>query len=127
MQPMWLCHFSCRRFEKTFENTQWRKVIQMLPVWLCIRPCICFEAIFEKRIVERRFEKTQQRKVKQNVTGMTMHPLKQAIWGDVWNCSVKKMLLCLFWGWHFEETFEKKNPLKLNCEFVLMQINILST
>ena len=24
MQPMWLCIFSCRRFEGTFENTRWQ-------------------------------------------------------------------------------------------------------
>ena len=26
MQPMRLCLFSCRPFEETFENAQWRKV-----------------------------------------------------------------------------------------------------
>ena len=36
MQPMLLCLFSGRRFEETFENTQWRKVKQMRPMWLCI-------------------------------------------------------------------------------------------
>ena len=29
MQPVWLCIFSCRRFEETFESAQLRKVKQM--------------------------------------------------------------------------------------------------
>ena len=32
MQSVWLCIFSRRHFEKTFENAQWRKVKQMQPV-----------------------------------------------------------------------------------------------
>ena len=32
MQPMRLCILLCKRFEETFENTQWRKVKQMQPV-----------------------------------------------------------------------------------------------
>ena len=36
MQPLWICIFSWRQFEVTFENTLWRKVNQMQPVWLCI-------------------------------------------------------------------------------------------
>ena len=33
---MRLRNCSLRRFEKTFENSHWRKVIQMQPMWLCI-------------------------------------------------------------------------------------------
>ena len=33
---MWLCLFSGRQFEDTFENAQWRKDKQMQPTWLCI-------------------------------------------------------------------------------------------
>ena len=33
---MWLCLFSARPFEETFEITQWRKIKQMQPVWLCL-------------------------------------------------------------------------------------------
>ena len=47
MQPMWLFIFSCKQFEGTFENTQWRKVKQMQPVWLCILCPKCFEGAFE--------------------------------------------------------------------------------
>ena len=36
MQPMWLCLLSSRQFEDTFENTQWRKVKQMQTMWLCL-------------------------------------------------------------------------------------------
>ena len=28
-QTMWLCNFSCRQFEETFNNTPWRKAKQM--------------------------------------------------------------------------------------------------
>ena len=60
MQPMWLCIFSSRQFEDTFENAQWRKVKQMQPMWLCI---------FSGRKFEATLENTQWRKVKQ------MHPM----------------------------------------------------
>ena len=41
---MWLCLFSCRPFEdtfekifeETFENAHWRKIKEMQPVWLCL-------------------------------------------------------------------------------------------
>ena len=56
MQPMWLCIFSGRQFEETFENTQWRKVKQMQPMWLYI---------FSGRQFEDTFESAQRRKVKQ--------------------------------------------------------------
>ena len=32
MQPMWLCLFSGRQFEETFENSQWGKDQQMQPM-----------------------------------------------------------------------------------------------
>ena len=38
MQPVWLCIFSGRQFEDTYEETQWRKAKQLQPVWLCILP-----------------------------------------------------------------------------------------
>ena len=35
MQSMWLCIFSNRQFEDSFENAQWRTVQQMQPMhWL---------------------------------------------------------------------------------------------
>ena len=46
MQPMLLCIFLCKRFENTFEKTQWRKDKQMQPVWLCILFCRPFEDSF---------------------------------------------------------------------------------
>ena len=36
MQPVWLCIFSGRPFEDTFENAQSRKVKQMQPMQLCV-------------------------------------------------------------------------------------------
>ena len=56
MQPMWLCLFSGRQFEGTFENAQWRKVKQMQPMSLCI---------LKERPFKETFENTQWRKVKQ--------------------------------------------------------------
>ena len=32
MQRVWLCLFSSRSFDDTFENAQWRKVQQMQPM-----------------------------------------------------------------------------------------------
>ena len=67
MQPMRLCILLCKRFEETFENTQWRKVKQMQPVSLCILWCRQFEETFEN---------PQWRKVKQ------MQPMQLCIlWG----------------------------------------------
>ena len=61
MQPMWLCLFSGRRFEETFENTQWGKVKQMQPVWLCLLCPKFFEETYEEAqcSVERRKGKSQ--------------------------------------------------------------------
>ena len=55
MQPMWLCLFSGRQFEETFENAQWSRIIQMQPMWVCI---------FSGRQFEETFENPQWRKVK---------------------------------------------------------------
>ena len=56
MQHVWLYIFSCRRFEDTFENAQWRKVKQMQPMWLYI---------LRSKFIAETFEETQWRKVKQ--------------------------------------------------------------
>ena len=53
---MWLCIFLCKRFEDTFEYTQWRKIKQMQPMWLCL---------FSGKSFEDTFENTQWRKIKQ--------------------------------------------------------------
>ena len=44
---MWLCILLCKRFEDTFENTQWGKVQQMQPVWLRILSGRRFEKTFK--------------------------------------------------------------------------------
>ena len=56
MQPKWLCIFSGRWSEETFENTQWRKNQEVQPVWICL---------FWSNQLEETFEDTQWRKVKQ--------------------------------------------------------------
>ena len=68
MQPIRLCIFSGRRFEETFENTQWRKVKQMQSMRLCI---------FSGKQFEATFENTQWRKVKQ------MQPMRLYILTDM--------------------------------------------
>ena len=84
MQPMRLCNVPGRRFEETFENTQWGKTKQMQPVWFCIQAGSPSEDTFEKaqwrkdeqmqpmwfwiisgRQFEDTFENTQWRKAKQ--------------------------------------------------------------
>ena len=59
---MWLCIFSRKRFEETFENAQRRKVKQVQPMWVCIVSGNPFEDSFEN---------TQRGKVK---------PTNWAIW-----------------------------------------------
>ena len=56
MQPMRLCILLCKRFEETFEKTQWRKVKQMQPMQLCI---------LWGKLLEETFENTQWGKAKQ--------------------------------------------------------------
>ena len=74
-QSMWLCFFTGRRFEDTLENAQWRKIKQMQPMWLCLFSCKPFEETFHN---------AQWRKAKQ------MQPMR----------------LCLFSGRWFEEKFK---------------------
>ena len=119
MQHVWLYIFSCRRFEDTFENAQWRKVKQMQPMWLCILSSRQFEGTFEDaqwrkvkqmqsvwlcinsgRRFEETFENAQWRKVKQ------MQP--------VWLC----ILLCK----RFEETYEKTQWGKIDQACVFLRI-----
>ena len=44
---MWVCIFSCRQFEDTFENTQWRKAMEVQPMWLCVLLFTPFEVAFK--------------------------------------------------------------------------------
>ena len=55
---MWVCILSCRRFEETFENKQWRKAKQMQPM--------------------------HSNRLHMRMHNVTMHPLWQAIWGNNW-------------------------------------------
>ena len=108
---MWLWIFSGRKFEETFENAQWRKIIQMQPMWLCnlhlLRQAIwgyiwkctvekshsnatnairhCLKQAIWGDIWKRTVEKSQT-----NATNVTLHPLRQAIWGDIWKHTVEK-------------------------------------
>ena len=53
---MWLCFYSGKRFEATFENAQWRKVKQMQPMRLCL---------LSGKWFEEKFKDAQWKKVKQ--------------------------------------------------------------
>ena len=70
MQSVWFCFLVSKQFEDFFENTQWRKVKQMLPMWLRI-----ISGSIWKRIVE---------KIQRNVASVILHPIRQAIWGPIW-------------------------------------------
>ena len=110
MQPVWLCILSGRRFEDTFENTQWRKVKQMQTMWL---------RLFSGKHFDGSFENTQRREVKQ------MQPMwlclfsgkhfeesfKNAQWRKV--TQMQPMWLCLLCGGHFEEPFENSQWRKI--------------
>ena len=82
MQPMSLYILLCKRFVDAFENPQLRKTKQILPVWLCMTWYIQSEETYEF---------PQWRQVK-NAVSVTMHPLKLAIWGDIWKRTVEKNL-----------------------------------
>ena len=82
-QLAWLCLFSGRLFNETFENphvhcAQWRKVKQMQPMRLCI---------FTGRWFEETFKNAHWRKVKK----------MQPVW------------LCILSGKPFEDTLENKH------------------
>ena len=108
MQLVWLCIYSGRPFEDTFENTQWRKAKQMLPTWFCIFSSRPFEATFENAQWREKSNKCNQynfassragnlmrhlkmhsREKSINATNATRHFSKQAIWADIWKCTVK--------------------------------------
>ena len=80
MQPVWQYIFSSRRFEDSFENTQWRKVKQMQSVWKCVFPNRQFENILKN---------TLWTKVK-HVIFVTLHLPKQALWGLIWKLTVEE-------------------------------------
>ena len=118
---MRLCNCSLRRFEKTFENSHWRKVIQMQPMWLCI----C-----SGRQLEKTFENSLWKKSRKSATNVTMHLFKHAVWQHLKTHSreqMQPMQLCIFSGRHFEKTFENSlrrkivqmQPMQCDYEFVL--------
>ena len=78
---MRLCILWGKQIDETFENTQRRKVKQMQPMWLCI---------LSGRQLEDTFENAHWTKVKTHTTSSTMHPMRQAIWGDIWKDSEGK-------------------------------------
>ena len=88
--------FSGRPSEGSFENVLWRKVKQMQPMWLCLLT----------------LENTQCRKIKQMqpMWRCNMHPLWQAISGDIWKHTVEKSQtnvtkwLCILTDTQFEYT-----------------------
>ena len=98
-----LCIFCGRRFEDSFEDTQWRKVEQMQPMWLCI---------LWGRQFGGTFEDTQCRKVKQMqpmwlciLSGMQFEKtFENTQWGKV--AQMQPMWLCILSGRRFEKTFE---------------------
>ena len=96
---MWRCLFLCRWFKETFEKAQWRKVKQMWLVWLCILLCKQFtetceksqrgnvkqlwpvwQCIFLGYAIYRNLWKRTAEKIQTNVTSVTMHLFRQAIW-----------------------------------------------
>ena len=96
---MWRRLFLCRWFKETFEKAQWRKVKQMWLVWLCILLCKQFtetceksqrgnvkqlwpvwQCIFLGYAIYRNLWKRTAEKIQTNVTSVTMHLFRQAIW-----------------------------------------------
>ena len=91
MQPIWLCLFSGRPFEETFENPQWWKVKQMQPIWLCFFPCksISINAVMQKAIWADIW-KFIQGKSHTSAVNVTMHLLMHGIWGHTWKDTLEE-------------------------------------
>ena len=107
---MWLCLFACMRFEATFKNAQWRKVIQMQPMWLCL---------VSGRPFEETFENAQWRKVKQMqpmwLCILTGRPFEETFENAQWRKvkQMQPMWLCCHWRRQIEETFESAQWIKV--------------
>ena len=103
---MCLCVCSGKQFEKTFENSLWRKIVQMQPLRLCICSGRWFD-IWKLTLDKNRINvttttvsflvgnlrarlKTWSRKNCTNATNATMHLFWQAIWEDIWKLTLKK-------------------------------------
>ena len=100
---MWLCLFSCRQFEDTFEKAQWRKVKQMQPMRLCL---------FSGKRFEETFKNAQWRKVEQ-MQPMRLCILSSRSFEDTFEDTQRRqakqmqpMSLRILSGRQFEETFE---------------------
>ena len=120
---MWLCLFSGRQFEDTFENAQWGKDktnatnVTMLPpkhpIW--------------KHIWKRTVEKNQT-----NAANANLHPFLQAIWGNIWKPTVEKshsnatnvtmhLLRQALWGDIWKRTVEKNQTNAINVTLHLLR------
>ena len=54
MQPMRLRVCPCRRFEKTLESSLWRKTAQMKPMWLCVSLGTRLKKAFENSLLRKK-------------------------------------------------------------------------
>ena len=71
MWPVWLCILLCKQFTETCEKSQRGNVKQLWPVWQCI---------FLGYAIYRNLWKRTAEKIQTNVTSVTMHLFRQAIW-----------------------------------------------
>ena len=103
-KPMWLCIFSGRRSEHTYENAQRRQVLQMQTIRICLLWSKFFEATFEK---------TQWRKIQpmrfyasSHVSNLRRH-LKSHSGEKSNKCKhCNALWLCILSSKRFEDTFE---------------------
>ena len=77
---MQLCICSDSQFEKTFENSILRKIVQMQPTWLA--------SVHSDDL--RKHLKTHTGKSHWNATNATMHLFWQAMWEDIWKLTLEK-------------------------------------
>ena len=89
MQPMWLCVLPYKQFEKTFKNTQRRKVKQMQSMWFCIRLWKQFEGTFEnpqwrkhKEMYVNLFNLNTSQSSQRQITGLRESSDYDYIWGE---------------------------------------------
>ena len=128
MRPIRLCICFCKQFEKTFEYSLWRKIVQMQPI-MGLRFCSLrwFENTFETHTAEklykcnyasvlavnlRRHLKTQSWEKSFKCNQRDLHMFIQTIWENTWKLTLEKVIemqpkrLCICFGTQFEKTFE---------------------
>ena len=127
---MQLCICSDSQFEKTFENSILRKIVQMQPTWLAsvhsddlrkhlkthtgIKSLKCNQCDYAPVLAGNWKRKLTLEKNCSNSTNATSHLFTQTIWENIWKLTLEKVIemqpmrLCICFGRQCEKTFENQ-------------------